>query len=386
MPHSRDILTSKNIKKDAIIIAGEWHSNNLGDEIICKTFKYLLQDYLFANETAVLELDISMNERRRSLYEKLLMYIYKLSRIELFQEFSWYLRGIKVVKELKRIIGFYTIIRIIIPGGQLFQNYFAMSLRLLILEAAKYHIPVFFNACGIGPNSNKSLSTFRWILEQPCVKQVTTRDDLSTISQNIIIKIIPDIAIMSYSYYNFISPKIQKQIIGINIIAPIHYRKNSFDKLQITDNMFGHKMKVLIENISKIYKVSLFSNGANEDQKYLDWIYCRLENLGNISIEERPRNGFELIKIISAFSLVIGFRLHSLIVSYSFNIPSIGIAWDNKLYYWGNMTENENIYTLSELSVENICELINDTIKRGINKNKKAELECQIKEQMKNYC
>lgn len=363
-------------KRRAIVIAGEWNSPNLGDEIICNAFKFLLKDCLpDDNLISLVPLDISMNASRGR--EKILESIlWKLNK-----KLPLKYKSMLLENKLKQINGLYEIVRIIVPGGQLFQEYFVRSLRSLIKKALEYNIPVFFNACGYGPNSAYSLSVFKWIVRQSCVKQLTTRDDLSPIlSENV--KVIPDAAIMAYRYYNFIVNKSRRKIIGINIMAPSHYMQNSGDTIDL--EYFNQKMMILIEKVCKEYNVVLFSNGDPADQKYADWLFNKT-CLPGISIVERPKNGFELIKIICGFSLVIGFRLHSLIVSYSYNIPIIGIAWDNKLRHWGKMTGNENIYMFSELPVESISELIDKSMRMGTDKNKKTELEREIIEQIKTY-
>jgi polysaccharide pyruvyl transferase WcaK-like protein len=270
---------------------------------------------------------------------------------------------------------------VIVPGGALFQQYFAKCMKTLINECMKYNIPVSFNACGYGKNDKKSTMLFQWILKQPCIRQVTTRDDLSSLTQEYV-KMIPDVAIMAYHYYNFKDYNNERRIIGMNIISPALYLNNSND--MITYDEFNQKTISIIEQLSKSYKITLFSNGDIYDQEYVYWLSHKLQDI-NITFEKRPTNGFELIKIIYKFSLVIGYRLHSLITAYSFDIPTIGIAWDKKLNYWGKMIENRNIYLLSEFPVRNIGKLSKELINQGIDKNKKKELENQIIEQIRTY-
>jgi polysaccharide pyruvyl transferase WcaK-like protein len=365
--------------KQAVILAGEWNSANLGDEVICNTFKNLFQHYIPDKDIQIVQLPLSIH--KMNVGEKIICYILRLIFKNAAERYAQTIRYKNIIFEMRKLISKYYIQKLIFVGGAVFQKYFVYSMRVIIIECTRHIIPVFFNACGYGPNSIQSLSIFKWILKQPCVKQVTTRDDLSLISSEGI-KVVPDIAITAYRYYNFIIHK-KQQIIGINIIAPDHYLKNSNDT--ITVSSFNNIIISMIEKISSIYKVVLFSNGACEDQEYIDWLYGKMGYLTNITMEERPKNGFELINIICGFSLVIGFRLHSLIVSYSYNIPTIGIAWDNKLAFWGQMTGNTNIYMLSQLPVECIPELIEESIRAGINKDRKTELENQIIEQIKTY-
>jgi polysaccharide pyruvyl transferase WcaK-like protein len=244
-----------------------------------------------------------------------------------------------------------------------------------------YNVPVSFNACSYGPNNKRSKAIFKWIIERPCVSKITTRDSLSLLTERNI-KLVPDVAIMAYRYYNFKNYNNDCRTIGINVIAPIFYIKNSNDS--ITSKNFNQRMIEIIEELNKEYKIVLFTNGDMSDQKYLYKLIDELRDL-DISYEDRPMNGFELIKIVYKYSLVIGFRLHSLITAYSFNIPTIGIAWDRKVVYWGEMAESNNIYTLSDFPIAGICDLSKELIERGIDRNKKNELEHKVIEQIKVY-
>jgi polysaccharide pyruvyl transferase WcaK-like protein len=219
------------------------------------------------------------------------------------------------------------------------------------------------------------------ILSAPCIKQITTRDNLSGItSQNSMV--IPDVAILAYRYYGFPMVNKDRKEIGINILHPSYYI-NSPDNISF--KQFNEKMIEIVTQLSKIHKTTIFTNGNILDYRYANWLYNKIYKLGNITIDTRPTNGLDLVKIINKFSLVIGFRLHSLITAYSYNIPTIGILWDNKLSYWGQMTDNKNIYLLSEFPIPFIESICNETMRNGINQSKKKTLERQIMEQIKTY-
>jgi polysaccharide pyruvyl transferase WcaK-like protein len=365
--------------KKTIIIAGEWHSSNLGDEVICKTFQYLLQTLLSLNVYQFLPLDISFCRFQK--IEKIIRYILRMINKNFAYIYYQYIKNRSVKEEFKKQLKENKVYQVIVPGGEIFQAYFVKCIHILVLECKKNNIPISFNACGYGPNNKKSTRIFQWILTQPCVFQITTRDNIAPLVRKHI-KVVPDAAIMAYKYYNFKNHKKRKIIIGINILSPNYYIKVSGDT--ITYKEFDGKMIEILRLLSTAYTIVIFTNGDPADQKYADSLYSRVRSL-NISIEQRPTNGFELIKIIYKCSLVIGFRLHSLIISYSYNIPTIGIAWDNKLYYWGELTENANIYLLSKFPVAQLCVLSNNVMEQGINKELKKKLESRILEQIRTY-
>jgi polysaccharide pyruvyl transferase WcaK-like protein len=373
---SKDI----SMKQHAVIIAGEWHSPNLGDEIICNTFTYLFQDYSSNQNYKLVPLPISIH--KMNLWEKIVYYILRVLYKKIAERYTHIIRRKNVIHEMRELVSKYYIQKLIFAGGAVFQEYFVKPVYAIIIECSRSNIPVFFNACGYGPNSKKSVSLFKIILSQPCVKQITTRDNVSDITtQNVMV--IPDIAILAYRCYGLRDSTDEDIAIGINIISPLLYIECSPDK--ISYNMFNNKMIELITQINKKYKITLFTNGNILDYKYAKRLYNQISKLENITIENRPTNGFDLVKTINKFSLIIGFRLHSLIIAYSYNIPAIGIIWDNKLSYWGNMTENERIYMLSNFPIEHIEDICDEAIRKGINNNKKTILEHQILEQLKTY-
>ncbi|WP_295841141.1 polysaccharide pyruvyl transferase family protein [uncultured Apibacter sp.] len=361
-----------------IIIAGEWNSPNLGDEVICKTFTHLIYQRLPPG-SLIHTLDISavrLNYIQYKTYK-----ILKKIKFNLGENYYKYRRKKTVEKDIKKLLKYNNINKVIIPGGALIQQYFSKSLEVVIKNCSYYNVPVFFNACGYGFNDEKSSSIFRWIFMQKCVKEITTRDDLSCLIKDNI-KIVPDIAIVSNLYYNLVKIKNDNNLIGINILDYYYYKKCSNDKISSED--YNNKVISMIKLLSMNYTIRLFTNGDHSDDRYLKWVYSQVKDL-EVTIELRPVNGFELTKIISQFSFIIGFRLHSLIIAYSFDIPTIGIAWDNKLFDFGKMIDNDNIYYLSDINLNNLNSLIKNKLNKKFNFDRKIELKSQIFEQINSY-
>lgn len=50
---------------------------------------------------------------------------------------------------------------------------------------------------------------------------------------------------------------------------------------------------------------------------------------------DRPKSVDELVNIISSFDAAVVTRLHSSIIAYSFDIPTIGLVWNNKQLMFG---------------------------------------------------
>ena len=62
----------------------------------------------------------------------------------------------------------------------------------------------------------------------------------------------------------------------------------------------------------------------------------------------RPENQNEYIDILTSFNSIIAARLHANIIATSYNIPSIGLVWNNKLTLFGKSIGFENRFIKKE--------------------------------------
>lgn len=84
------------------------------------------------------------------------------------------------------------------------------------------------------------------------------------------------------------------------------------------------------------HNVLLFTNGAREDQSFLDAVMQHPGNAdlvasGRVKAAQRPREPTELLGIIRPLSAIVAHRLHANIIAYAFRIPHVGLGWDSKV-------------------------------------------------------
>lgn len=83
------------------------------------------------------------------------------------------------------------------------------------------------------------------------------------------------------------------------------------------------------------FAVSLFTNGATNDQSCAAKVYrriqSRLADAGDVSLRARPERPDQLASMIAGFDAVIAHRLHANIVAFSYGVPHIGLHWDSKM-------------------------------------------------------
>lgn len=112
----------------------------------------------------------------------------------------------------------------------------------------------------------------------------------------------------------------------------------------------------------------------------------RPESDVNIKILEKELNPSEMMSLIGCMDVVVGMRLHSLIMASTNNIPSVGISYDPKVSYFSSLVGYPCIPSVTELqNVENTLSIIEEVIVDS-EKNKLIRLEKvdKIKELSKN--
>ena len=79
-------------------------------------------------------------------------------------------------------------------------------------------------------------------------------------------------------------------------------------------------------------RVGLFTNGAPEDHALARRVETGIRRRGGaVTLPDRPLRPAELLAQIRSFAAIVAFRLHANIAAYTLGVPSIGLAWDDKL-------------------------------------------------------
>lgn len=131
---------------------------------------------------------------------------------------------------------------------------------------------------------------------------------------------------------------------------------------------------------AKGYRVTLFSNGAAEDQALLEKVAehpdvaaARAE--GHVVLPPAPSTPTELVAIIASCRAVIAHRLHACIVAYSYRRPIVGLGWDAKLESFFETAGVEKSFSSDpNLTAEDVMSLAINAIAEGIDPNAHAAL------------
>lgn len=242
----------------------------------------------------------------------------------------------------------------------------------IIREAQKHGVPVFLSAIGVEkfyPDDERSVA-LKEAVNLPCVKGISVRDDIETLKRDYL----ENSDIKTYSVYDpavwcaetykkHLDLKSKKEeCVGLGITREKLF--SDYGNPQIDKNFQLELWKDIITELDKRdVKWKVFTNGDTYDEIFAKEV---LDFVGHGEKLPAPKDGVCLVKDISQFTSVIAGRMHSNIVSYALEIPSIGFVWNQKLRFWGEkIGYSERFIDCDNLSAENVISAWEKAVKEG---------------------
>lgn len=359
-----------------IILAGLINDKNLGDKIIFESVKFLLTEQLEDNNYIEYKyLDLaefnSKNKTRpviirklKGAFNRIRRFVIKPNSNKLIQEYCNYYRS--QIKDAALII--------FVGGGMIKfstqRNWLYLSGIISLSE--EFNIPVVLNAVGVEGFDNNSYKCLllKKALNSSVVKFVTTRDDIFILNNHylknnnsIITKKVADPAVYASDVYK-IKKNASSDVVGIGLIRGDIFKEYGINlsKAEVIELYSG----LLLELDQRKIKWELFTNGLPTDFELAQEILSKIkksEDLVNIQIPNSAKN---LVEIISKYQGVIAARLHACIISYSLNIPVVGLVWNNKLSFFGkNIGHPERFITYEKFNKSYIIDKMENAINEG---------------------
>lgn len=334
-----------NEKKVAIISLES--INNVGDEILGTTMRYLVADY--CKEITTVELkpsnkELNWNDRR---IRKAVFHL--LNSAETLFRDTWLEHRIINWEYLVRLNKYFSdafidVDAIIFAVGMLkykTQN-FSYIFDIIIKNAEKRNIPIYMSAMSIAKPDREDwrYNRLKKALQSNSIKCITTRDGEAGVEllkkyyinrNNIKIDFVGDPALYIPECYGIKKQNRCGGIIGINLINPNIFIK--YGGSITADKLTGLYIDLISDLLSKKQQFKLFSNGIEDDYNLGKTIIHEL-NIPDDYLEKRPENAVEYLNCISKYSIVFGARLHACISSVALGIPVVGIIWDDKIKYF----------------------------------------------------
>lgn len=335
--------------------------NNIGDDLLGFNTRHLVRT--IEKDVEVIKVELVPNKKIllknkwfiRLFFSKLLYILSKYICSNFFKNISYKIKCNKYFRKM-----FFNTNAIILAIGMLKYSTqdFSYVFYLINKIAKEYNIPVFMSAMSI-ENINLADWRCRQLIEAvnfSSVKMITTRDtekELDVLRNNYLknnlsceTAVVGDPALWTSEFIKMKEKNNNK--IGIGLIRTGIYK--DYGNKNIDDKYIFGLYKDIIEELEKRkIEWSLFCNGMREDYEVGVALLKEL-NLDESKLMFRPKTINELVDILSNFKVVLGARLHCCITSYTYNIPIVGLIWDNKLRsfakkidWYDNFIEKENL-------------------------------------------
>ncbi|MEM5516238.1 polysaccharide pyruvyl transferase family protein [Henriciella sp. AS95] len=128
-----------------------------------------------------------------------------------------------------------------------------------------------------------------------------------------------------------------KPRIGVGVTDPrvLRLHSDADDAWCENPDWIGLYAQFVTSLIEEGFDVSLFSNGAPDDQAFALRVMKRVEaqhqSRKSISLMDRPVVPQQLAEMIAGFDAIVAHRLHANIIAYSYGVPHVGLSWDHKV-------------------------------------------------------
>lgn len=369
--------------RNKIAMIGLNNAKNLGDPLICASTRHLLEQAMkeqgIDGEVEIIDLlPDSLKKKKKQKKEGKNPVKAFLSRFRRLFQFAKELQ-IRQSDVRDSYLSYYReklegCSLIVFAGGGLIkyaqQENLNVSISGAIQAAKEKHIPVAFHACGVEgyDKNNPGCKRLKEAINDETVKIVTTRDDFKTLSEcykereGLYIAKAADSAVFAGEILG-VQKKEESRLIGIGVI-----RGNIFEnygtRLQESRlvEIYGDVLKALK---AEGREFRLFCNGYKPDYAFAKKVleYAGLEEA---YLLKRAESYEELVRQISGFQGVLAARLHACIISYSLEIPVVGLCWNDKLKYFGEeIGHPERFLSPEDFSTEIIVKRVLKAIEEG---------------------
>ncbi len=395
------------ITKRIVLVGLE--NTNLGNKVIMETCKKLVQAITPDSHITTMNLfpDKEITDEFYKIHYNInkpfkkgtkLVYLRQINRFRKWKKFTQ--KGTPAYNYYKKHLENADIV--IFAGGGIIKTSrenFWNGIYSIVNFCDKNKIPVFFNSVGIEGYDNKSFYThlLKYSLNRKCVKGITTRDDVASLNKYVKskakIKLTGDAALWTSNFYPSKYSK-NSEIIGIGLIRGKIFTDYGVDFKE--EDILKTYINIIKSLEKKGYKWQLFSNGNKSDYE----MGIKILEVLNLPVSEtllvkRPEKFEELLTTISSYKAVIAGRLHANIIAASYNIPSVGLIWNDKLKFFGQTIGFQNRFIEKEKFFQSdyIIEQLEEAMSNKYDYNKiytckyntKRTLEYAIKKQSKNF-
>jgi len=272
---------------------------------------------------------------------------------------------------------------VIIGGGNLFQDddlNFPLKLAVVLEGVQRAGKPLAVFAVGVTGNWSERARKLFSVLHDCRLVHASVRDQgarenwISHFGNASPVEVCPDPGLLAASLLEAVHSYRGLPLVGLGVTHPLVLRRHAgIAPGQIPLNKESDYRLLIRWFIDAGCRVMLFTNGADEDDRFLQRILddggCKA-NLrdGSLTVTPRARTPQDLVNIISQPGVIVAHRLHANIIAYALGIPSIGLGWDRKVDHFFNETNRqEYILQGAQVSPSHIGEMTLRALEAGLN-------------------
>jgi polysaccharide pyruvyl transferase WcaK-like protein len=252
---------------------------------------------------------------------------------------------------------------VVIGGGQLLSDAnlnFPLKISRVVYEAEQRNLPIALHSVGVAKTwSPRGLAVFADLLSSTKLCFVSVRDQASadnlrrhyeTLGLNAPeIHVVPDPALIAGSLDLPPPPADVAGTIGLGVAHPAAIKTHTDQGAIGFRQSLSQYQSILAEFQTRQEPVTLFTNGAGEDEEMLDQLWTSLSSKQNLFRMPRPQNPRELVAALKAMDTVVSHRLHACITAHAVATPAIGFRWDAKLDgYFARVGESGNLLNFDD--------------------------------------
>lgn len=327
-----------------IALCGTYFMESVGDSLLFECVKFLYTSIAVEKKIIVKFRLVDLNGYENLEEWKRVSTGSNLQKIH--RKLSKILRGNKYYTKSEDPIYYYKAFSncdlVVVFGGGLFKygvnRDYTKVFRCINETANRMKIPVVYNAIGVEGPHHKGTFEFESLKNafENGVKIFSVRDRYDIAKSyfedtNIDVRLVGDTGILANRTFN--KKASDENWIGANPVACQHFKPyfpNANEKV-----IFNIWVDTLEKLLSEGNKVLLFTNGDSRDARFARKIFDFLSSKRLAIQMVNAKNASEMVDNISQCRLIIASRLHTCITAYSLSIPAIGLAWNDKLIYWG---------------------------------------------------
>ena len=272
---------------------------------------------------------------------------------------------------------------IIFGGAPLFnykyQSFYRRTITTLEL-ANEYNVPVIFSSIGVesyDPDNPKS-QALKAALELPCVRQITTRDDLESLrkyteSTDIPVARVADPAVLADIVYRDVAtPRTLPAVGRAKTIGLVVTRAGIFADNGISWNESKQRrfwLDIIAQLTERGYDYRLFTTGHFSDEVFLDALFRKMK-IPARNVVFTVNTPDELVQELNECDGVIAFRLHASITSFAYSVPSIGLSWNFKVpYFYDSIGYSERAVPPEQWNAEAVIPALERAMVSGIDRD-----------------